>query len=42
MGGRDDIRRIAGLAARQHGNVTFVQLRALGVVEMTFVGGRPP
>jgi hypothetical protein len=31
MGGRDDIRRIAGLAARQHGNVTFLQLRALGL-----------
>jgi very-short-patch-repair endonuclease len=31
MGGGDDIRRLAGLAARQHGNVTRGQLRELGL-----------
>jgi Protein of unknown function (DUF559)/Transcriptional regulator, AbiEi antitoxin len=31
MGDRDDTRHIAELAARQHGNVTHAQLRALGL-----------
>ncbi len=31
MGGGDDTRRIARLAARQHGNVTRGQLRELGL-----------
>ena len=40
MGGRDDIRRIAGLAGRQHGNVTFAQLRALGLTRREIDGRR--
>jgi hypothetical protein len=40
MGGRHDIRRIAGLAARQHGNVTFTQLRALGLTRREIDGRR--
>jgi len=40
MGDRDDTRRIAGLAARQHGNVTFAQLRALGLTRGEIEGRR--
>ena len=31
MGGRDDTRGVAAIAARQHGNLTLAQLRALGL-----------
>jgi very-short-patch-repair endonuclease len=31
MGGRDDTRGLAALAARQHGNLTLAQLRGLGL-----------
>lgn len=40
MGRRDDTRRIAGLAARQHGNVTLGQLRALGLTRREIDGRR--